>query len=204
MAFKDTNCEIIRNVVSKDTLKLVAHEFDIIRKLRTKEFNVDEFTHIGDNQVPNAFTWYGAYCTEGLLLLLHDKIQSVVEKRLHPAYSFARIYYNGATLERHHDRPSCQYSATLCITADETPWPIYIEDKNGVVLEADLKPGDMAIYRGDHLYHWRNEYEGKQQLQAFLHYVDADGIYKDNIYDGRYYLGLSPVADRQQLDQEKE
>jgi hypothetical protein len=51
--------------------------------------------------------------------------------------------------------------------------------------------GDAVLYRGMEKYHWREKYaEGKWQAQVFLHYVDADGPYKEWIYDKRGKLNL--------------
>jgi hypothetical protein len=53
-----------------------------------------------------------------------------------------------------------------------------------------LNPGDIAIYKGCEVEHWREPYEGRQQIQLFLHYVDANGIYKDYKFDKRPMLGI--------------
>jgi hypothetical protein len=54
--------------------------------------------------------------------------------------------------------------------------------------------GSMAVYSGHILEHWREEpYKGKKQIQAFLHFVDADDVYADQKYDGREMLGSSAV-----------
>ena len=36
----------------------------------------------------------------------------------------------------------------------------------------------------------RDKFEGKTQYQLFLHYVDANGKYKDRLFDGRRNIGL--------------
>ena len=54
----------------------------------------------------------------------------------------------------------------------------------------NLEPGDMLIYKGCDLFHWREKFEGEHHLQAFLHYNDKNGPYGDNLYDGRENLGL--------------
>lgn len=95
-------------------------------------------------------------------------------------------------MPRHRDRPSCQYSVTICIQKDKTSWPIYIENYQGKEHCIDLEPGDMLIYHGDQLTHWREEYKEQKHIQAFLHYVDAHGQYKDYLYDKRPLLGVSP------------
>jgi hypothetical protein len=53
-----------------------------------------------------------------------------------------------------------------------------------------LKKGDMVIYSGCEIEHWRESFEGKTQAQLFMHYVYADGQYKNFIYDERPMLGL--------------
>jgi hypothetical protein len=52
-----------------------------------------------------------------------------------------------------------------------------------------MKPGDMIIYRGCELEHWREPYWGKNHAQVFLHYNEKGGQY-DIPYDGRPMLGM--------------
>ena len=55
----------------------------------------------------------------------------------------------------------------------------------------DLKPGDMLVYRGRDLEHWRVKFKGKDYAQIFLHYnnVKTPGS-KQNLFDKRPHLGL--------------
>ena len=73
-----------------------------------------------------------------------------------------------------------------------------------------MKPGDMIIYRGCEIEHWREPLWGNNHAQAFLHYNEKDGEY-DIPYDGRPLLGLgsefrSEVSKDQsdQLDKNKD
>jgi PKHD-type hydroxylase len=43
--------------------------------------------------------------------------------------------------------------------------------------------GDGALYQGCEVYHWRKPFKGSEYIQVFLHYVDANGPYKDYIHD---------------------
>jgi hypothetical protein len=52
-----------------------------------------------------------------------------------------------------------------------------------------MKPGDMIIYRGCELEHWREPYWGKNHAQVFLHYNEKGGQY-DIPNDGRPILGM--------------
>ena len=63
-----------------------------------------------------------------------------------------------------------------------------------------MKPGDMLIYRGDVVEHWREPLWGNNHAQVFLHYNEKEGQY--NIpYDGRPLLGMpSTFRNKEALD----
>jgi len=52
-----------------------------------------------------------------------------------------------------------------------------------------MKPGDMLIYRGDVVEHWREPLWGNNHAQVFLHYNEKDGKYHMP-FDARPMLGL--------------
>jgi hypothetical protein len=61
--------------------------------------------------------------------------------------------------------------------------------------KVDMQIGDAVLYKGMEVEHWREKYtEGQWQAQVFLHYVDANGLYADQKYDGRKSLGLSKIT----------
>ena len=68
-------------------------------------------------------------------------------------------------------------------------YPTWASNNKGK--KVNLKPGDMLIYRGCDLEHWREALKGKSCTQVFLHYSDQKqkGA-KENIFDGRPHLGL--------------
>jgi hypothetical protein len=68
-------------------------------------------------------------------------------------------------------------------------WPIYLKDKKKKI-KVELKCGDMLIYKGTKLQHWREKFKKKECSQVFLHYVDKDGKYGDNFRDKRPSFGL--------------
>jgi hypothetical protein len=112
--------------------------------------------------------------------------------KLNPNYSYARIYKKGDVLHRHKDRFSCEISTTLNLGGDS--WPIFLEpseELNKKGIKVDLKPGDMLIYKGNLLEHWREPFEGENCAQVFLHYnnIGTEGS-NENIYDKRIHLGL--------------
>lgn len=143
----------------------------------------------GDSQTPNSFSWYGPMYGEALLPFLEPIMSKVTGKKLLTSYSYTRTYFNGAVLEKHIDRQSCEYSASLCIKKD-IDWPFWIEH-NSKQIPIELECGDMLIYKGDVLSHWREAFNGKEHIQIFLHFVDSNGPYAQSSYlDGRPLLGL--------------
>jgi len=163
-----------------------------------------EFGVWNDSQVPNTYSHYSDIAMETLLLAVQPIMEKQTGLKLIPTYSYARIYKKGDILHRHKDRFSCEISTTLNLGGDK--WPIYIEPnpKMGDLVEGkgyvsdntkgikvNLKPGDMLVYRGNLLEHWREEFNGKDCAQVFLHYNDtATKGAKDNIFDKRKHLGL--------------
>lgn len=203
MAFKEDNFETIRRVVDPEVLQLLTYQVYQYKDwcyalTKTDKAETNAFK---DCMVENSFTMNsdlflkvnGAFIFEGLLQMLHPVIQKTVGIELLPAYACARIYYPGAVMKRHIDRQSCEYSATLCVNRKGDAWPVWVETKDRISLPLYQKPGDMLVYKGTEVPHWRNKYtEGTEQIQVFLHYVDANGAYKDYAYDHRTGLGLVP------------
>ena len=119
-------------------------------------------------------------------------MESETGLKLYPTYSYARIYKKGDILARHKDRYSCEVSTTLNLGGES--WPLYLDPtgKTGQAgIKVELKPGDMLIYSGCELEHWREPFEGKDCAQVFLHYNNAKAkSAKENKFDKRPMLGL--------------
>ena len=138
-----------------------------------------------DQQVPGCYSIYGDHVMETLLMKVLPVMKEKTGLNLVPTYSYARVYEKGSELKRHKDRPSCEISTTLNLGGD--PWP------KGVKVE--LNVGDMLIYSGCELEHWREPFQGNLCGQVFLHYNHADGPFaKSNLYDKRAMLGLPTGA----------
>jgi hypothetical protein len=180
--------KILRNVISPDAVDLIKTMMIMSKDVAYYQKNISKSntTALGDEQSPNSYAYYGAIFNDSLAESLLPLMEQETGLELYPTYTYSRIYWPGATLKPHKDRPSCQYSTTLCIDNDPKPWPIYMEGKKVI-----LQPGDMVIYRGCDIEHWRDPYDGNQQIQVFLHYVDANGIYADHKFDKRPMLGIS-------------
>ena len=146
-----------------------------------------------DQQVPNTYSHYADPVMETLLMKVLPKMQQETGLQLIPTYSYARIYKQGDILKRHKDRPSCEISTTIHLGGSK--WPIFIdgtgadnvinEEQNLIKLNAPegtkvlLDVGDMLVYSGCELEHWREPLEGNTCAQVFLHYNHVNGPFAE-------------------------
>ena len=199
--FKNKKYTVIRQAISKDLAVFVANYFSMQKQVydTCREAGyISPFENIighyegSDEQIPNTYSQYSNIAMENLMLKCQPKMEEVTDLKLYPAYTYARIYKKGDVLKRHKDRFSCEISTTMNLGGD--PWPIYLEpsgeiDKKGI--KVDLKSGDMLVYSGCELEHWRNKFKGKECIQVFLHYNNCKTLgARDNMFDKRPHLGL--------------
>ena len=211
--FKEKHFFVIKEAVSKEIANFVYNYFLTKRQVARTFFDTryispftTEFGVWNDEQVPNTYSHYSDIAMETLLMMVQPKMEKLTGLKLNPTYSYARIYKRGDVLKRHKDRFSCEISTTMNLGGD--PWPIYIEAKKNVGIpdgkkytaissnigsKVTLQPGDMLVYKGMILEHWRDTFLGKDCAQVFLHYNDVNSKVGDadkNIFDNRPHLGL--------------
>ena len=145
-----------------------------------------------NEQIPNTYSCYSDIAMETLLLKCQQVMEKTTGLKLQPAYSYARIYKKGDILKRHKDRFSCEISTTMNLGGDK--WDIYLEPSGKIGMKGvkvSLNPGDMLVYRGCELEHWRNKFKGKECCQVFLHYNNKKTPGSEfNLFDKRPHLGL--------------
>lgn len=192
MSFKKNKYQVIKSAISKELADFCYQYFLNKRMVARHLFDekyISQFTEYfgiwNDSQIPETYSHYADIVMETLL----QKVKPIMEKeagvKLIETYSYARIYKKGDELKRHKDRPSCEISTTMNLGGN--PWPIYLEPDIKLTLES----GDMLMYRGCELEHWRKPFEGEDCGQVFLHYNDANGENaKQNKFDGRPMIGL--------------
>jgi len=199
--FKKKKYTVIRKAISKELATFIANYFNMQKQVydtcRTQRYISPYETIIGhyenqNQQIPETYSQYANIAMETLMLKCQPKMEKVTGLKLYPAYTYARIYKKGDELKRHKDRFSCEISTTMNLGGDN--WPIYLEPsgKKGMKgTKIDLKQGDMLVYSGCELEHWREEFKGKECVQVFLHYNNSKtpGA-KNNLFDKRIHLGL--------------
>ena len=189
--------KVIKNAISYDLANFIFNYFLLKRdavNFMYKHNIHSESSILGtwkDQQIPNTYSCYGDFVMETLLMKVLPIMKKNTDLNLVPTYSYARIYKHGDILKRHKDRPSCEISTTLNLGGN--PWPIYVDVTGGernVGTKVDLECGDMLIYKGELLEHWREPFDGKLCVQVFLHYNNIDDKYHtNNIFDSRPLLG---------------
>ena len=191
--------KVIRKAISEELAQFVYEYFLMKRKVARKFYDdryISPYNYDwgvwNDEFVPETYSHYCDIAMDTLLKKLKPLMEDETGLKLNETYSYARIYKKGDILARHKDRYSCEISTTLNLGGDT--WPIFLEPsgeegKDGVKIV--LEPGDMLIYKGMDLEHWREAFEGENCGQVFLHYNDAsDKNAEENKYDGRPFLGL--------------
>ena len=209
--FTEKKYQVIKNAINYDLANFIFNYF-LLKKDAVQYMYENNIVHdtgmLGtwtDEQVPNTYSCYSDMVMETLLVKMLPVMKEHSQLNLIPTYSYARVYKKGDILRRHKDRPSCEISCTLNLGGD--PWPIFIDGtgSDNVIDEYKkiIKPnapagtkvlldvGDMLVYSGCELEHWREPFDGNICGQVFLHYNHVNGPFADkNRFDGRPMLGL--------------
>ena len=214
MSFQIKKYQVIEKAISYELANFVFNYFllkrDAVEWMYKNNITYDTglLGTWGDKQVPNTYSHYADPVMETLLMKVLPVMKRETDLDLIPTYSYARIYKQGDILKRHKDRPSCEISTTIHLGG--TKWPIFIDPtgSNNVVDEYKnihkpnaplgnkvlLDVGDMLVYSGCKLEHWREPLKENICSQVFLHYNHIDGPFANkNKFDGRPILGIPPI-----------
>ena len=199
--FKKNKYVVIKQAISKDMATFIYNYFlmkkqvydTCIQRRYISPYEVILGYYEGANeQIPHTYSCYSDIVMETLLLKCQPIMEKTTGLKLQPAYTYARLYKKGDILKRHKDRFSCEISTTMNLGGDK--WDLYLdpsgqEGKKGI--KVNLEPGDMLVYSGCELEHWREKFKGKSCGQVFLHYnnkkTKGSG---QNLFDKRPHLGL--------------
>ena len=212
MNFKEKKYIVIRNAISYE-LANFGFNYLLLKREAVKWMQdnnyISKFTPgFGtwqDKQVINTYSCYSDFFMETLMMKVLPIMQQRTDMNLIPCYTYTRVYKKGDILKRHSDRPSCEISTTLHLGGD--PWTIFLDptgaksviDEYKQIIKPnapkgipiDLEVGDMLVYSGCELEHWREPFQGNHCAQVFLHYNNVDGPFgTQNTFDKRPLLGL--------------
>ena len=138
--------------------------------IRSRQF------YLGDEGNPRRYVAHN----EPVARYFHHHLSAIVSamagEPVKPSYVYVGSYLPGAKLEKHTDRPQCEFSMNLLLDyspepACETPWPLHLETK-GSLTTLYQAIGDVLLYRGSQVAHYRNPLpEGNSSTSMFFHYV---------------------------------
>ncbi|HEY2345124.1 MAG TPA: hypothetical protein VGH80_04490 [Xanthomonadaceae bacterium] len=186
-AFAEDGYTVVRNAASAEAMR-------VLMQYALSYLHVDGYFELEQETV--SFARYADALGEVMLLDLLPVLEREAGFALVPTYSFLRFYTPESRLEKHVDRPSCEISATLTVGyKTDKLWPIFVES-GGKDIGVHLDVGDLMLYKGPEVPHWREPLEHGYWLQIFFHYVRADGKFVDEKFDRRDRVGpiLRPEA----------
>ena len=212
MSFKEKKYLVIKKAISFELANFgfnyLLLKRDAVKWMQSNNY-ISEFTpgfgSWKDKQIPNTYSIYSDMFMETLMMKVLPVMQQHTDMNLMPCYTYTRVYKKGDVLKRHSDRPSCEISTTLHLGGE--PWPIFLDptgqktvvDEHKQIhkpnapkgISIDLEVGDMLVYSGCELEHWRESFEGDNCAQVFLHYNNIDGPFgTQNKFDKRPLLGI--------------
>jgi len=212
MSFKEKKYLVIKKAISFELANFgfnyLLLKRDAVKWMQSNNY-ISEFTpgfgSWKDKQIPNTYSIYSDMFMETLMMKVLPVMQQHTDMNLMPCYTYTRVYKKGDVLKRHSDRPSCEISTTLHLGGE--PWPIFLDptgqktvvDEHKQIhkpnapkgISIDLEVGDMLVYSGCELEHWREPFEGDNCAQVFLHYNNIDGPFgTQNKFDKRPLLGI--------------
>lgn len=215
--FNENGWVILDNFLQNETtlilyhhLKMSAQKAKYVQDMEPDLFD-DEQQHYGDfsdSGCLNQKVWnkYAEPVIETVLALATPLVQEHMGKELVPTYSWSRMYTNGTEMKRHIDRDQCVVSGTLCLGYDLSNmhsdklkdtycWPIFFGDKSGRKntkgTPVQLTPGQLCLYKGTKIEHWREPFRGVDHAQVFLHWVEKDDKDESLYFDSRPMLGMN-------------
>ena len=219
MTFIVNRYQVIKKAVSFDLANFIYNYFmlkrDAVKWMYDNNIIYDNgmFGTWTDEQVPNTYSHYADMVMETLMMKVLPVMRQETGLELIPTYSYARLYKKGDILHRHKDRPSCEISTTIHLGGNS--WPIFIDGTgadsilSGNETTTIVKPnapegtkvllevGDMLVYSGCKLEHWREPFEGETCGQVFLHYNHVNGPFaEENRFDKRPMLGIPKLGNK--------
>lgn len=187
-----TDLIIIKDVISTELRQLLSAYIHLKTEAYPKSYRR------GD-ALSGVHRTYGDPLMETLLARFTPMIETAMGMPLWPTLSFYYQYGHGHQLLPHQDRASCQIVASLCIDADlayqtsEGTWPLWVKigDQD---LPVRLNYGDLLIFKGATLMHWREKFQGDWFRSAIFAYVPQTPAYAFLKYDQRRVLGTPHIG----------
>lgn len=111
---------------------------------------------------------------EQVMIDVQPRLEEELQVKMKPANTFARIYYNGGTLNPHTDRSGLDYTMSVTLFSNlDSDWPLWCTDLEGNNVALTIPQGWGGMMLGRTLKHWRSPLVCKDDqyvIQLFLHW----------------------------------
>lgn len=175
------------NILAEACKKLATHRFALIPSLvpahlliaiaRYYRQRLAEGYISLTNGKSNQYSAHREPLAEWIHQFVADILRPAFPVEVKPSYSYLSIYQGGATLERHTDRPQCEFTVSLCVDASTGAegWPLYVESPvDNALIEVHLRLGDAIIFKGRELPHHRRAMAPGESFTSLLfHFVET-------------------------------
>jgi len=193
---------VLRNFIPKDIIDMTLDSWKRMEldpeMSKHLELEEDIITQSPEDTLRKSNGMYNSPFGVALHRWLWENLKHVIDIDLQETYSYTRKYHRGAYLKAHADRPSCELSATICLdynTDDNSPWTIWVdntsdyinrpseifEETQGIPInerktakQIKLEVGDVLMYQGPNVAHWRERLLGEESYHIFCHFYDRN------------------------------
>jgi len=185
--FEKNSCVLVKGFIDPQGIQTISKYMEYALKQNEIKRTEDAITI--------SYARYADPLIETVLLNSLEHMEEITGKKLHPTYSFFRVYVKGAILKPHVDRPSCEVSVTVHVATVGESWPIWMKVRGQEPMKCVLEPGDAVVYKGCEVTHWRDVADTTEvNAQFMLHYVDQNGPNANYKFDKRPELGMASNA----------
>ena len=105
---------------------------------------------------------------------MQPRVEEELQVKMKVANSYARIYYNGGTLNRHTDRKGLDYTMSITLFSNlDKDWPLWCKDLEGNEIPLNIPMGWGGMMLGTTMEHWREPLvceENQYVIQLFVHW----------------------------------
>ena len=199
--YRDDKIVVIRGAISWDSANFLLNYLSVKRKV-AQRFLSDGYeseligTFEETDTDKSVYSIYGDIAIDTAMLKVKPQVDKLIGEQTWPTYSYARIYPYKSIVAPHKDREECEISCSMYLGG--TKWDMFVEGKDGPE-RIDLNAGDMVVYAGTELTHWRETFLGVDSdgnpgecTQVSFHYQRANNQ-NFNAFDGRNQIGL-PIS----------
>lgn len=151
---------------------------------------------LGSDEDPTTQIFYAPLALEALFPRVTKAVSNAIGEDVLPAFSFLWLYKRQAGIHRHVDRDAAEIVASITIASDAADgWPIGFCPEGGAEFYVQGECGDLVVFEGHSVHHWREPLDAEWHLQAIFNFVRAKGAYSKFRFDGRQHLGLEPIGE---------